>query len=194
MYLYEDSIIKDINSLFVNSNVTAVIADTLDEALRRSAENKKDVTTLPLITLSGGDWILKDTSFYSIMHGSEFKRVEDEKLAKSTSILAFTPTYYMYIAASSSKECDMLTREILFHYTQNPTLTVKIPYGINDIHTFNIVFEHTVRKNQKPTGLVYRTLTFTLDGAYLWHNTTMNVVKDVDVDVEERYDESIVQN
>ena len=79
MYLYEDSIIKDINSLFINSNVTAVVADTLDEALRRSAENKKDVTTLPLITLSGGDWTLKDTSFYSIMHGSEFKRIEDEK-------------------------------------------------------------------------------------------------------------------
>lgn len=192
MYLYENAIIEDINSLFTNSKVKAVTADSLDEALRRNAASNEDVTTLPFIVLSGGDWRLKDDSnFYSLMHGSGFKRQENNTIEKSVNIIAFEPTYTMYIAASSNRECDMLTREIIFHYKMHPTLTVKIPYNINDIHTFNITFSNNVRKVQRPTGLVYRTLDFVLDGAYLWHNNTMNVINDIDTTVDERIDKSV---
>lgn len=188
MYIYENVIVDDINKLFTNSKVRAVIADSLDEGLKKSAAENEDKITLPFITLSGGDWTLDDTAFYSYMHGSEFKRTEDGKLAKSTSILAFTPNYNMYIAASSSRECDMLTREIIFHYLKNPTLIVKVPYGVDETFTFNIIFEKQVRKNQNSSGLVYRTLSFHLEGAYLWHNTTMNVIKEVETSVEERFE------
>lgn len=183
MYLYENALIEDINRLFVNSNVKAMISDSLDESLRRSAAENNDITTLPLVTLVGGDWELNDTSFYNLMHGSENHRIYD--VAKAVSNISFTPSYDMYIAASSSRECDMLTRELIFHYYQYPTLTVKIPYGLNTIHTFNIIFNRSVRKYTRP-GLVYRIISFTLNGAYLWHNNSMNVIKKVDVDVEER--------
>lgn len=189
MYLYENAIIDDINKLFTNSKVTAVIADSLDEALRRSAEKNEDNITLPFIVLTGGDWQLGESNFYSLMHGLEDKKVECKKLSKQVSVIPFTPSYSIYIAAKTSRECDMLTREIIFHYMQNPTLTVKIPYGLDDIHTFNITFDKNIRKTQRPTGLAYRILSFSLDGAYLWHVNTFNVLKEIEVEtVNEEYD------
>lgn len=188
IYLYEKALIKDLNKLFKNSKVKTVIADSLDEGLRRSSAENKDEVTLPFIVLSGGDWQLLDFNFYSLMHGSEYKKVDDNHV-KNINILPFEPTYDMYIAASSSRECDMLTREIIFHYSMHPTLTLNIPYKIDEIHTFSINFNKTIRKNQKPSGLVYRTITFTLSGAYLWHNNTMNLIKEIDTEIVEKYDE-----
>lgn len=189
LYLYDNAIIEDINKLFTNSSVRAVMADSLDEAMRRSSQENEDKMTLPFIAITGGDWQLGNSNFYSLMHGLEDKKVECKKLSKQVNIIPITPSYDMYIVAKTSRECDMLTREIIFHYMQNPTLVVNVPYGLNDIHTFNINFENNIRKTQRPTGLVYRVLSFSLEGAYLWHVNTFNVLKDVDVEsVKEEYD------
>ena len=110
MYLYEQSIIKDINNLFINSKVKAVVADSLDEGLRRIAAECEDKITLPVIVLSGGNWTVDDANFYSLMHGSEIKRIEDNTLAKNMSILPITPSYNMYVIAQSCREGDMITR------------------------------------------------------------------------------------
>lgn len=182
MYLYENAIIEDINKLFTNSKVKAVLADSLDEALRRNAQAEEDVVTLPFVAITGGDWQLGEYNFYSLMHGVEVKQIENNTLSKQLNSMPIIPKYDMYVAASSSRECDMLTRELLFHYLQNPTLTIKIPYGIDDVHTFNIYFESNVRRTQRPTGLVYRTVPFILQGAYLWHNNTFDVVKETEVE------------
>ena len=84
----------------------------------------------------------------------------------------------------------MLTRELLFHYMMNPTLTVKIPYGVDNIHTFNILFNRSVNRSQNATGLIYRTLGFQIQGAYLWHNNTFNIVKEIETDVDVKYDKT----
>ena len=165
MYLYENAIIENINKLFTNSKVCAVIADSLSEGLRRVAANKEDKITLPAIILVGGDWSLNESNFYSLMHGSEFERTEEDTLTKNTSIMSFTPSYSMYIIAQSSRECDMLTREIIFHYSMHPTLVVNIPYGINKIHTFNLNINKNIPKSQTNTGFIYRVLNFDLQGA-----------------------------
>ena len=65
MYLYENALIDDINKLFTNSKVKAVIADSLDEGLRRIAAENEDKISLPFITIAGGDWKLEDNNFYS---------------------------------------------------------------------------------------------------------------------------------
>lgn len=191
MYLYENAIIENINKLFTNSKVCAVIADSLSEGLRRVAANKEDKITLPAIILVGGDWSLNDSNFYSLMHGSEFERVEEDTLTKNTSVISFTPSYSMYIIAQSSRECDMLTREIVFHYSMHPTLVVNIPYGINKIHTFNLNISKNIPKSQTNTGFIYRVLNFDLQGAYLWHNNTFNVNKQTETTVREEMEQDV---
>lgn len=194
MYLYEQSIIEDINKLFINSKVKAVIADTLSEGLRRVAASNEDKITLPAVILVGGDWDINDANFYSVMHGSEFIRKDTgtgETVTKNTSIIPITPSYSMIVIAQSSRECDMLTREIIFHYYQNPTLVVKIPYGIDNIHTFNLEFGKHISKTQNSTGLVYRTVNFSLQGAYLWRNNTFNLVKETNTEVKEKYENKV---
>lgn len=191
MYLYENAIIENINKLFTNSKVCAVIADSLSEGLRRVAANKEDKITLPAIILVGGDWSLNDSNFYSLMHGSEFERVEEDSLTKNTSVMSFTPSYSMYIIAQSSRECDMLTREIIFHYSMHPTLVVNIPYGINKIHTFNLNINKNIPKSQTNTGFIYRVLNFDLQGAYLWHNNTFNVNKQTETIVREEMEQDV---
>ena len=191
MYLYENAIIENINKLFTNSKVCAVIADSLSEGLRRVAANKEDKITLPAIILVGGDWSLNDSNFYSLMHGSEFERIEEDTLTKNTSIMSFTPSYSMYIIAQSSRECDMLTREIIFHYSMHPTLVVNIPYGINKIHTFNLNINKNIPKSQTNTGFIYRVLNFDLQGAYLWHNNTFNVNKQTETTVREEMEQDV---
>lgn len=194
MYLYEEAIVNDINSLFVNNSIKTVIADSLNEALRRSAAENEDVVSLPLIVLSGGDWTINDTNFYAMMHGDIFKSNDELGLNKATNTISITPQYNMYIAASTSRECDMLTREIIFHYFTRPTLTIKIPYGIEQLHTFNLNFSSSVRKDQNASGLVYRTLSFSLEGAYLWHNNTMSKIKLVNTNVDTEIDKDNVSN
>lgn len=191
MYLYENAIIENINKLFTNSKVCAVIADSLSEGLRRVAANKEDKITLPAIILVGGDWSLNDSNFYSLMHGSEFERTEEDTLTKNTSIMSFTPSYSMYIIAQSSRECDMLTREIIFHYSMHPTLVVNIPYGINKVHTFNLNINKNIPKSQTNTGFIYRVLNFDLQGAYLWHNNTFNVNKQTETTVREEMEQDV---
>lgn len=191
MYLYENAIIENINKLFTNSKVCAVIADSLSEGLRRVAANKEDKITLPAIILVGGDWSLNDSNFYSLMHGSEFERVEENILTKNINIMSFTPSYSMYIIAQSSRECDMLTREIIFHYSMHPTLVVNIPYGINKVHTFNLNINKNIPKSQTNTGFIYRVLNFDLQGAYLWHNNTFNVNKQTETTVREEMEQDV---
>ena len=191
MYLYENAIIENINKLFTNSKVCAVIADSLSEGLRRVAANKEDKITLPAIILVGGDWSLNESNFYSLMHGSEFERTEENTLTKNTSIMSFTPSYSMYIIAQSSRECDMLTREIIFHYSMHPTLVVNIPYGINKIHTFNLNINKNIPKSQTNTGFIYRVLNFDLQGAYLWHNNTFNVNKQTETTIREEMEQDV---
>lgn len=191
MYLYENAIIENINKLFTNSKVCAVIADSLSEGLRRVAANKEDKITLPAIILVGGDWSLNDSNFYSLMHGSEFERVEENILTKNINVMSFTPSYSMYIIAQSSRECDMLTREIIFHYSMHPTLVVNIPYGINKVHTFNLNINKNIPKSQTNTGFIYRVLNFDLQGAYLWHNNTFNVNKQTETTVREEMEQDV---
>lgn len=191
MYLYENAIIENINKLFTNSKVCAVIADSLSEGLRRVAANKEDKITLPAIILVGGDWSLNESNFYSLMHGSEFERTEEDTLTKNTSIMSFTPSYSMYIIAQSSRECDMLTREIIFYYSMHPTLVVNIPYGINKIHTFNLNINKNIPKSQTNTGFIYRVLNFDLQGAYLWHNNTFNINKQTETTVREEMEQDV---
>ena len=191
MYLYENAIIENINKLFINSKVCAVIADSLSEGLRRVAANKEDKITLPAIILVGGDWSLNDSNFYSLMHGSEFEKVEEDTLTKNINVISFTPSYSMYIIAQSSRECDMLTREIVFHYSMHPTLVVNIPYGINKVHTFNLNINKNIPKSQTNTGFIYRVLNFDLQGAYLWHNNTFNVNKQTETTVREEMEQDV---
>lgn len=186
MYLYEKSITDDINRLFTNSKVKAIVANSLNDGLKNIAAEKEDKITLPVIVLVGGNWTLQDTNFYNLMHGGNYKKLEDDSLSKNVNIIPFTPEYEMNIIASSSRECDMLTREILFHYFTNPTLVVDIPYKIDRIHTFNLEFGRQVRKNQTISGFIYRTLTFNLQGAYLWQNSTYELIKETDTNVESK--------
>lgn len=194
MYLYEKSLTEDMNKLFTNSKVTAVVADSLDEGMRRIASEKEDKITLPVIIYVGGDWELEDVNFYAMMHGTEFRRVDvtdkykGPDIAKNASVLPITPQYDMHVCAQSSRECDMLTREVLFHYFKNPTLTVKIPYGLNVVHTFNILYGKNIRKAVDKKGLVVRTVPLVLQGAYLWHNDTFNIIKELEATVREEYD------
>lgn len=192
MYLYDNAITENLNKLFINSKVTAIVCDSLDEALRRIAAEKEDKITLPVIVLVGGDWDIEDTSFYSYMNGSDFKRIDELNIDKAVNVISFTPSYEMYILAASSRECDMLTREIIFHYYMNPTLTIKIPYRIDLIHTFNINIGKNIRKFQRQSGLVYRTIPITLQGAYLWHNNTMGIMKQIDTNVDIKLESEIV--
>lgn len=194
MYIYERALVEDMDKLFTNSKVSAVVTDTLDEGLKRIASKEEDKITLPVILYVGGDWQLEDTNFYSMMHGVEVRRrditnqFEGTDIAKNASVLAFTPSYEMYICARSGRECDMLTREVLFHYSKQPTLTVKVPYGLDFTHTFNIVFGRGIRRTQNKMGLVIREVPLTLQGAYLWHNDTLNIVKELETTVEKEYD------
>lgn len=186
MYLYENSIVDDLNRLFTNSKVKTIIADSINDGLKKIAAKEEDKITLPAIVMSGGDWEINDVNFYGLMHGSEVRRevIDNKKVAvKNMNKIPITPTYNMFIIAQSSRECDMLTREIIFHYFMNPTLTIDIPYGINNLHTFNLLFNSTVRKTQNVSGYIYRTLTFILQGAYLWHNNTYNLIHEVDTEI-----------
>lgn len=140
IYLYEEAIIEDLRYQLGDSRVSLLPPDIL---FRTIADiSGEDQVRLPLVSLSRLGY-----SFNEIPHnspesliGSTHTIPQKDGTIKYVQVqrLPITCRWQMDVISRSRKDNDNLVRELLFYYTNNPSLRVKIPYGFNQEHKFSI--------------------------------------------------------
>lgn len=147
----------------------------VEQAIRFTAQLRKDDVRFPLISTNrlGYSLRLSDGNFYGLRNGA-YQNRNDDGTNTFAQVIPIRINYQMDIFTVDKITGDELTRELIFHIMQNPTLTVDIPYQLNMSHKFNIFLDSDIVDNSDTienvnTGVKFRnTLTFYTDDAYLF--------------------------
>lgn len=178
IYLYEEAIIADLRDQLGDSRVSILPPDILFRSI--SDLSGDDQVILPLISLSRVGYSFNEDPHNSpdTLDGSKFMEPTDNGTRYyQIQRIPITCRWQVDVISRSRLDNDNLVRELLFYYINNPTLRVKIPYGLNKEHKFNILINPDIDDNSDieshaSRGEYFRT-TFgiTCNDANLWKVT-----------------------
>ena len=109
--------------------------------------------------------------------GYQVRTTSEGKIVELQSI-PITINYQMDVIARKRDDNDELTNELIFYFTNNPSMHVDILKSANLPHIFSIWFNQEIEDNSDieshmSQGEYFRsTLTFTVPDARLWKTTT----------------------
>lgn len=185
IYAYDMSIVEDLRTRFNRDQDgkpktnNKVYITSVDNVFNIIGDLSDDKINMPLISLQRNGWSLASKKpQYMIWSGYPVKEDYDNdgKIDKISRIQAIpiTINYQLDVWTRDRITNDAIMREIIFYYTQRPTLLVKIPYGLNYVHDFNIFFDNDIEDNSDIVEHVNRgqffrqTVGVYTDDAYLW--------------------------
>lgn len=185
IYAYDLSIVEDLRTRFnrdkdgkplTNNKVYVTPVDNVFNIIGDLSDDRID---MPLISLQRNSWTLASKKpQYMIWSGYPVKEDYDndgtiDKISRIQAI-PITINYQLDVWTRDRITNDAIMREIIFYYTQRPTLLVKIPHGLDLVHDFNIFFENDIEDNSDIVDHVNRgqffrqTVGVYTDDAYLW--------------------------
>lgn len=175
VYYYDTAIIEDMRSLFDDERITICPQDNLFKTIARLNE---DDIKMPLVSVVRTGWSLRDSQHPMRFRGGILNITKDEQYISRLQTIPIRINYLFDVWTQHREENDNIVRELIFWYMTHPTLEVKIPYGADMKHTFNIYFDSNIEDNsdivdQANHGEYFRqTLSVYTDDAYLWKSTT----------------------
>jgi len=191
--LYDDVIVRNTRSLFKDN----VYINSPDEVFMTIARLEKDTVKLPLISIQRTGFTILDKNHTMKFEGMLAARSDDGKIYNVQAI-PIRINYLMDVWSKSRAENDNLLRELIFYYSTNPTLSIKIPYGLDIPHDFNIFFDDDVEDNsdiasQRELGVYFRqTIPFYVPDAYLWKSSSRYPVSiDITITTEEESEDVV---
>lgn len=175
VYEYDNSIVQDLRCITANSKKTVYITPP-SEYFDLISSLKQDDIKLPLISLSRPSWNLLGTKPQAmIFEGVTIQDDRENDLVRNLQAIPIVINYQLDVWTNNRLENDLITREVIWNYTLNPTLTVNIPYkDIDYKHTFNLFLNNEIEDNSdiiehKNLGRLFRqTISLYTDDAYLW--------------------------
>lgn len=174
IYLYEEAIVNNLRTLLGDDRVSIIASD---ELFRLVADKKEDTVKLPLVSLQRIDYKFGNITGNTSLTKRGGKFVDNNGDLQQIQAIPIICRWQIDILSRYRKDNDNLTRELIFHYLNNPTLEVMLPYGIHRTHNFNIMYDPIIVDNSDVSNHVnlgekFRTtLTITSDDAYLWKST-----------------------
>ena len=196
VYAYDMSIISDFRARFnykkdgtpkTNNIVQITNSENVFEII---GDLENDSIQFPIISLIRTGWSLRDFHQETQVHlGSLIDYMEpldknDDRLKQvRLQVIPIQINYQVDIWTQNRVDNDILVRELIWFYTQNPQMIVKIPHGLNAEHVFNVAFDNDIIDNSDITehnsrGRYYRqTLGMYVDDGYLWRSSVTNVPK-----------------
>lgn len=172
VYFYDKALVEHFRTILDDDKIHIL---PVENAIRFVAQLHKDNIKFPLISTTrlGYSLRLSDRNFAAIHTGGFYKRNTDGT-NMFEQIIPIRIEYQLDIFSVDQRTCDELIRELIFHITQNPTLTVEIPYCLDASHVFNIYLDENITDNSDTVehinkGVLFRnTLTLYTDDAYLF--------------------------
>lgn len=193
VYAYDLAIIEDLRTRFsydkngkkkTNQIVQITNAENVFNII---GDIENDNIQFPIISLVRTGWEIIDYSQEFMNNsGGLVGYLEDDKGQRTRQVrlqaLPIQINYQLDIWTQNRIDNDILAREIIWFYTLNPQMRVKIPHGLNITHPFNIAFEKEIVDNSdiqehNSRGRYYRQTLgiYTDNDAYLWKSSVTNV-------------------
>lgn len=174
-YLYDTAIIEDMRSILDDERIYICPSDRVFSVIARLNE---DDVKLPMISVARTGISLLDSQHTMRFTGGISNISENEESISRIQVIPIQINYQFDVWTKHREENDNIIRELIFYYMTHPTLEVKVPYGTNLKHTFNIFYDKTIEDNsdisdQVNHGEYFRqTLSVYTPDAYLWKSTT----------------------
>lgn len=175
VYSYDESIVRSFERIF-NKDVSINVVDNIFDF---KAFIHRDDLTLPIISITRTSWAINDNRSHPMKFtGSEVGNYVDEESGiiyyKGVRMMPININYQVDVFTDTRKENDLIMRELIFYLSTHPTLLVKIPYGLDIEHVFNLILDDTIEDNSdiaehSNRGRYFRqTIGMYIDNAYLW--------------------------
>lgn len=188
VYMYDKAIIQELRGLIHNDTVYIV---PFEESFNLISRLKDDSVKLPLIHLTRVGWsIVTDREIHpQIFTGvtTSVNKTTNRVLRGQT--LPVRIDYQLDVITRNRIDNDLLMRELIFYFKTHSSLEVKIPYGLDLYHKFNVFLSADIDDNSdivdfSQQGQYFRqTIGMYTDDAYLWKSTNepINIVDPDDI-------------
>ena len=191
VYMYDEAIIQELRGLIHNDTVYIVPSE---ESFNLMSRVRDDSVKLPLIHLARVGWSIVDSrkSHPQIFTGTPAEFNKETLRMLRYQIIPIRIDYELNVVTRNRLDNDLLMRELIFYLTTHPSLEVKVPYGLDFYHKFNVFLSPDVDDNSDITefsqqGQYFRqTIGMYTDDAYLWKssNEPINIVDPDDVSLQ----------
>lgn len=176
VYMYDEAIIEDLRILVNDDRIHIVPVDNVFRLIARLEDDKIE---MPLISLTRTGWQLSDNKPQMMKFDGALADYDEKRNSlKRVQAIPISIGYQLDVWTKTRLENDNILRELIFYYSTHPTLVVKIEYGLDITHNFNLFFDPDVEDNSdivehKNRGEYFRqTLTLYTDDAYLWKSSS----------------------
>lgn len=133
LYLYDNAIVDDLNSSFNTSdgNEPFVRVVPPEDIISLAAQAKEDKLKFPLIALTREDTVQVDNKLtnFTRMHkgiGTVFDK--ENNIIYHEKAIPIVLSYNLVCMSPNTADVDEIIRELLFKYTSQYFLTIKVPY------------------------------------------------------------------
>ena len=189
--LYDNSIIQSLRTLTENTKIHIVPVENVFRTIGK-LEGSEDHIELPIISVTRTGWSLQDPQHTAKLAGTTWAYDKEKEWVQNIQYMPIQINYLLDVWTRTRTENDAILRELIFYYTDHPTLQIEVPYGAELTHDFNIFFNTDIEDNsdiveQKNRGEYFRqTIGFYTDDAYLWKTSSRPFTKVIiDVEVED---------
>lgn len=172
VHFYDKALITHFRDILDDNRIHIL---PVEQAIRFTAQLQQDNVKFPLISTTRlGYSIRNNDRNFAALHSGGYQRRTDVGTNVFAQIIPIRIEYQMDVFSVDQRTCDELIRELIFHITQHPTLTVEIPYILDTQHVFNIFLGDDIVDNSDTVehvnrGVLFRnTLTLYTDDAYLF--------------------------
>lgn len=180
MHLYDDAVVEKFKELFGTDKMFIIPPERAKDTI---AQIEKDSVNFPLVSLDRKGFTIRDSAInWSASRMGLADSITDDGKANIMHVIPIKINYQLDVYTTDRVSCDEILRELIFYFTLHPTLMVKIPYGLNTKHKFNLFFNPDIEDNSDTIshiekGVLYRyTANLYTDDAYLFANTPVDLV------------------
>ena len=173
-YLYDKAIVERFRRIFDNK----IWIEPTDNVMKTLALSSRDDITFPFVSLTRTGWSISDSKSFSLaFEGGTFRYSEDDETFWDGQLIPMRLTYLLDVWTKTREENDNLITELVWYITTHPKMYVKIPYGLDIEHSFNIFLDSDIEDNSdivqhQDRGEYFRqTLSIYTDDCYFWKSS-----------------------
>ena len=188
---YDKAIIADMRKITQDTRIHIVPVENVFRTIGK-LEDSEDHIQLPIISVTRTGWSLQNAQHSQKFEGATLAWDKEKDWVQNIQFMPIQINYLLDVWTRTREENDAIMRELIFYYTNHPTLKIDIPYSADYSHNFNIFFMSDIEDNsdiveQKNRGEYFRqTIAFYTDDAYLWKTSSRPFTKIIiEVEVED---------
>jgi hypothetical protein len=180
--LYDNAIVENLREITQDTRINIVPVENVFRTIGK-LEGTEDHIQLPIISVTRTGWSLKDAQHSRKFEGATLAWDKEKDWVQNIQFMPIQINYLLDVWTRTREENDDIMRELIFYYTNHPTLQVDIPFNAHYTHNFNIFFMSDIEDNsdiveQKNRGEYFRqTIAFYTDDAYLWKTSSRPFTK-----------------